>query len=491
MNRLFPPCAERDEKALSIKLFGKRLYGDQTLGEYMLEFLLVFASAKSADGTGKFQFHTTEQIENDKLAYYTIPRNSLKRFVFYDRSKRESKSDIDTDAYNQMLADLRKKSVDDDDYPYIIQDLLYGYSLVIKKRGWYAQSLTPVAPELLFPETLGINERKKKEYASPIEVETAFEYGQHDFLARGGEMYYLFLLNGIYASPDGAQYKEAIERGVEHMLCAKSTGFSVIANHLQKWALENQGIDESNSKLTRKMTMGYLEDGFDRRSVRGLKELATFLSNEIHPIKRIELITCGIALSLLRSMHLQAFYKVHDESEPEPAWIIDMHSGTATSNIAKLAAESYRSAYAEFANALNIICEDEDADNKFTEVSAELKNTSEVFKKIGKEIQLVIPPKGNYERFSLSEDLVKYLVLSLVKPQTKVTFDTFLDLLYEHYGMVIGPAQYAKVTGKTGMSGYFEDNKECFQLFLKNCGLLRDLSDATSIIENQYPEVNY
>ena len=29
MNRLFPPCAERDEKALSIKLFGKRLYGDQ------------------------------------------------------------------------------------------------------------------------------------------------------------------------------------------------------------------------------------------------------------------------------------------------------------------------------------------------------------------------------------------------------------------------------------------------------------------------------
>ena len=86
---------------------------------------------------------------------------------------------------------------------------------------------------------------------------------------------------------------------------------------------------------------------------------------------------------------------------------------------------------------------------------------------------------------------MRYLVLSLIKPQTKVTFDTFLDLLYEHYGMVIGPAQYAKVTGKTGMSGYFEDNKECFQLFLKNCGLLRDLSDATSIVENQYPEVNY
>lgn len=262
MDTVFPVMSTKEKDSLSIRLFGNRLQGDQTLGEYLLEFLLVFSSAKKDDGSGNFEFHTMDQINQAQtagaLSYYTVPRNGLKRFIFYDRSKRESRSSIDTLAYDNMLSMLQKKS-EDPDWPYVLQDLLYGYALIIRKRGWYAQSLMPIAPELLFPETLGIKDRKNKPLDTPnIEVETMFEYGQHDFLARGGEMYYLQLLEGIYKNQDDPkflQYKKDIERGISYMLKEKSAGFSTIATHLQNWWLEEQNLNDESiyaTKLTRK-----------------------------------------------------------------------------------------------------------------------------------------------------------------------------------------------------------------------------------------------
>lgn len=504
MDTVFPVMSTKEKDSLSIRLFGNRLQGDQTLGEYLLEFLLVFSSAKKDDESGKFEFHTMDQINQAQtagaLSYYTVPRNGLKRFIFYDRSKQESRSAIDTLAYKNMLSMLQKKS-EDPDWPYILQDLLYGYALIIRKRGWYAQSLMPIAPELLFPETLGIKARKNKPLDTPnIEVETMFEYGQHDFLARGGEMYYLQLLEGIYKNQDDPkflQYKKDIERGISYMLKEKSAGFSTIATHLQNWWLEDQNLNDESiyaAKLTRKMSLGYLQPGFDRRAKQSLQELACFLSNEIHPITRIDLMSKGIVLALLRSMHLQAFYCVHPDAQQPPAWIIDMHTGSATSNIAKLAAASYRTAYSEFGNALNIIYANSNGEKEaFDVVSKELSDSADIFKKMGKELQIVIPRKGAYERFSLSEDIVRYLVLLLVRPGKKMTFDSFLQVLYDHYGIVIGAAQYAqlKENVEPGMGGYFDENQIQFQMFLKNCGLLRDLSDATSIVENPYAEVKF
>lgn len=499
----FPKETDNGKNSLAIKLFGNRIDDGQTLGEYLLEFLLVFASAKTDIKENKsksyFHFHTEEQVKetediktSDGLAYYTVPRNGLKRFIFYDRSKQDSHTGVDDEAYRATM-DMLKKKCEDPEWVYMLQDLLYGYALVIKKRGWYAQSLAPIAPELLFPETLGLNARKAKKFdTNAINVETDFSYGNHDFLARGGEMYYLHLLYGVYKTKEGRQYKEKIERGIYNMLTEKSAGFSIIAEKIQSWWLEDQKINPQDSRLVRKMNLGFLQDGFGRRSVYSLEELACFLSNELHPIRRIELMTKGIMLTLLRCMHLQAYYKVHPDDEGKPEWILDLRVGNATSNVAKLAAQSYREAYAEFGNALNILAKNiVDEDDHFKKVSDGLKDSADVFKKMGKEIQLVIPPKGAYERFSLSEDLMRYLVLSLVQPTEKMTFDTFLQTLYDHFGMVIGPEQYNSKYAEPGMKGYLAENKDQFQEFLKNCGLLRDLSDATSIVVNPYARVKY
>ena len=499
----FPRETDNGKNSLAIQLFGNRINAGQTLGEYLLEFLLVFAASKTNNGEGQFKFHTREQVEKaedsgntDGLNYFTIPRNGLKRFIFYNRSKQDSHTAVDDDAYQSMMKMLKDKC-EDPEWVYMLQDLLYGYALVIRKRGWYAQSSAPIAPGLLFLETLGLNARKAKSFnTDPINVETDFSYGNHDFLARGGEMYYLHLLYGIYKTEEGKQYAKIIESGIYNMLTARSSGFSTIASKLQNWWLENQGIDQQDeknrNKLIRKMNLGFLQDGFGRRSVYSLEELACFLSNELHPIQRIELMTKGLVLTLLRCMHLQAYYKVYPHEQNGPEWILDLRAENATSNVAKLAAQSYRAAYAEFGNALNILAQNtEDEKTRFKSVSDGMKDSADVFKKMGKEIQLVIPPKGAYERFSLSEDLVRYLVLSLIPPTAKMTFDSFLHKLYDHFGMVIGPEQYNSKTAESGMKGYLAENRDQFQEFLKSCGLLRDLSDATSIVVNPYTRIAY
>ena len=491
VQQYFPEKNVKEKDTLAIKLFGNRIYKDQTMEEYLLEFLLVFVSAKTDTGEGKLKFHSKKQIDKESIKYYTTPNMGLKRFVFYDRSKRDSRTEIDTDAYNKMMNMLEKKS-EDPNYPFMLQDMLYGYSLVIKNRGWHAQSLMPIAPELIFPEALGVKKRKSKDVdeIKPIEVETLFDYTQHDFLARGGEIYYLHLLYGIIENPNGEEYKTKIEKGLQHMLCSRRSGLSKTAEMIQNWWLTDEGIIEEKDKLTQTMQLGYINCGMGRRSQYSLSELATFLSNELHPIVKIELLASGIMLAILRMMHVQAFYTINDNETSEPIWIIDMRVGSATSNIGILAANSYKNAYETFGDALHQLYSGEEND-RFATVNKELAHTADVFKKMGKEIQLIIPPKGKYERFSLSEKLVRYLVLSIVKPKEKMTLDTFLEKLYVHYGMVIGPKQYTASHMEIGMIGYFEDNKNQFQAFLKNCGLLHDLSDATSIVVNPYSEVIY
>lgn len=492
MGQTFPKGIKQKDP-LSIKLFGNRIYSDQTFEEYLLEFLLVFAAAKKKDGTGKLEFH--KEVGEKELKYYTKPRMGLKRFIFYDKSKQDSKSGIDTEAFQRMLKMLEKKS--SSDIPYILQDLLFSYSLVIKNRGWYAQSLLPIAPELIFQEALGIKERQKKSDATAKYTEDdGWNYSQHDFLARGGEMYYLHLLQGLCECPENEKYRKKIESGIRYLMTEKSSGFSLIANSIQNWWLDEEGISGSGSEkdIVHEMTLGYLQSGFSRRAGKSLSELAIFLSNEIHPITKLELLNKGMMLALLRAMHLQAFYKMNPETDSEPVWIIDMRAESATSNIGKLSAVSFRDAYNSFCDAMNQLYRDDggDPNEQFKTVQSQLKHSAEVFKKQGKTIQLIIPPRGAYERFSLSEDLIRYLVLSIIKPGHKMTLDTFMDKLFEHYGMVIGTEQYRKCEFcEQGMIGYFQKNSIQFQKFLKECGLLRDLSDATSIVENPYTEAKW
>ena len=72
-----------------------------------------------------------------------------------------------------------------------------------------------------------------------------------------------------------------------------------------------------------------------------------------------------------------------------------------------------------------------------------------------------------------------------------MTLDMFLAKLNEKYRIIIGPTEYRRIEnrGNVMLANSFQKNLDSFQDFLKATGFLRELSDATSIVENPYDEV--
>ena len=114
-----------------------------------------------------------------------------------------------------------------------------------------------------------------------------------------------------------------------------------------------------------------------------------------------------------------------------------------------------------------------------------------LFRSLGKSMGMIIPMNGSDMRFTLPEEILKFLVMSLIPVGKKVTCDNFLDILYDHFEIVISTEHYAKAISENKAPyqsnvTFLQMNKSDFAQKLKNCGFLRDLSDATSIVENPY-----
>lgn len=494
---------------IAIQVYGDRIHIDQTLYEYLIEFLLVFSSIKNIeDKTGSMEFHKqSDSIMN----YYVYPRIGLKRFIFFDRAKKNLKIDVDEKAYH-LICEMLKKSVNCNDQEQAkevveaIQDLLHGYAAVLKNRSWCAQALLPICPELIFCEEMPLDqERAGLQWDTTIndsgfsdemlKIETCFDGTRHNFLARGGEVYYLHILQGLEACEDTTRIK--LEKGLRNLLTAQNKNFSSIANWIQGTWEREMHLD--TEKLVEEKRLEFIPaTGYINCAQKTIDELITFLSNEMHPIMRIEILAKGVVFQIMRMMCERTSDYLGKGSMP---WIVDMRSKKSGNTVMHLSAESFKNIEEAFVCAINKriveFREENNGDLKDTPykyLTEARKKTLDVFRKLGKEMQCIIPSNGGMERFSLSEDIVKFLVLSIIKPGDKMTIDIFLKELFKHYSLVIGPEQYKAACACEAkmdieLTNCFMNNMKAFQDFLKNTGFLRDLSDATSIVVNPFTEV--
>ena len=93
---------------LTADIYGNRFHADQTLYEYLIEFLLIFVSGDddSSNPKSKLAFHNPEAKGN---LYYTVePRMGLRRFIFFDRNKKTESIEIDRRAYDELIKELKK-----------------------------------------------------------------------------------------------------------------------------------------------------------------------------------------------------------------------------------------------------------------------------------------------------------------------------------------------------------------------------------------------
>ena len=486
---------DSSKKSLTAEIFGNRFRTDQTLYEYLIEFLLVYSSAKDEDlVTGKNSFHK----DISDLHYWVEPRMGLRRFVFFDKSRKKGTIPADEKAYKELIKILMDKMdgiSDEDERLEIIesiQDLFHGYAVVIKNRFWGAQGLLPICPEFMFCGCdPNLNQRRNKVdwENDPISIDNNFEFSKRNFLSKGGELYYLHLLQGLENRPEERAKLESLLNNLILDQCKK---ISDLANFIQTtW--EEKAIG-SNEKISQKLNCSFIPaDAYKECEEYAISELINYLSCSMHPINKIDVLAKGVMFQIMRMM-ANAVAKYLGVSRK--TWIVDM-KGTAGDTVKKLAAASYSDIESDFMTAINsLVAQREEEggegdEKRIANVQKAKSDTLDVFRAKGKELQCIIPVSGPFERFSLSEDVIRFLVLAIVKPGEKMTVSMFLKKLYEHYGIVIGPEEYKASLNdnhaiKEALSSSFTENVVAFQQFLKGTGFLRELSDATSIVVNPY-----
>lgn len=476
-----------DQKSIAAEIYGNRFHADQTLYEYLIEFLLIFVSESDNEDNPKqkLQFHNPYATGN--LSYTVEPRMGLKRFIFFDKSKKNDAVEVDKSAYMELLEALKEKIKDCDEDTKVevlesLQDLLHGYAVVLRKRSWCAQAMLPLCPELIFCEAMPMNkERKKIKWDDKDKiVDTKFIFNKRSFLARGGELYYLHILQGLQGN---AIKKEQLERLFRDLLVKDGKKMTRIADFIQDTWEEYMGYKDHPKQ---KLGISFIpEAAYKNIASDSVDELINYMSCRMHPVKKIELLAKGVMIQVMRMLSVATTNYLRWDRE---CWIIDMN-GAFGGVMKKIAANSFSNVQGMYTTALGQSITVSEGSERLKLISKARKDSFDIFKAKGKELQFIIPTSGPYERFSLPEDCIRFFVLALLEPGKKMTLDSFLKKLYDNYRIVVGPAEYKRMNHMNNKEGSslansLSENVMAFQKFLKATGFLRELSDSTSIVVN-------
>jgi len=536
-----------DEKTTKIssiatdKIYGHRFTLNQTFFEYLLEFLLVFLHSYDNNNGNGFEIVNSD----NKIPIYRYLKSiGLKRFIFFKKSKKETQFKIDDELINRQYKALEKKviiqsTLNERDKKRLIPaiaDLLIGYEAILFNRSWFAQSLIPISPELVFGETM-FNLRKRKNLGIDdedyeIEKDSAYAQGSaHNFFARGGELYYLHLFHGLNNNKEKQieLSKKIFDLiSIDPFFNDLAKILKVIFNDISKPVdIEDSDDELSNRDITgRVQTLRYNLNNYISESKTYLKysqlavdEIINFIDSDYYKISKIELLAKGIVLQLLKSMDNRvANFKIdtEDEAQQRNFWVMDFVSEKLGKTF-KPAVEFFQEHELYHQKALNQLFQNKDVyesffsetlandnsdKNKFSDSNCrnkirEASNRSfKLFRKLAKSIGLVVPKKGPGMRFTLNDDLIRFLLLAIVKPEQIITMDDFLDKLYDHYDIVISHRHFEKMIEsnprKQELLNYvtvFEENEKCFVDKLYKNGFLYKLSDATSLVLNPYKKV--
>lgn len=112
------------------------------------------------------------------------------------------------------------------------------------------------------------------------------------------------------------------------------------------------------------------------------------------------------------------------------------------------------------------------------------KNFLPVHRKLTKSVEFVAPHKGPSARYVLGDNLLK--AVTLANATSEITFEQFLDELYQRYQIVVGD-RHARESGLFKQqwinSEYYLRNREALLERMKLAGLAQEFSDATAIVK--------
>jgi len=513
----------------AILLFGNRLISEQSPLELLVELLLVASSPKKLGNSEEITefFPTAEQIRNwveqqvgGPLLYAPKTRLCLKLFSFLGSSRIETRHFSHQTKYRELLRKLENKiessEFDKTDILQSVENLFIGFLGAGLNRTWCAQTFLPMAKGMLCAETLW-NEtiaRAKGDIAWPdliMRLNTFFSVSKHRFLARGGEVLYLQICNALAKekfSELNKQYalglnsdeidSEVLRRnlisGFRRVIESCPAGIGELA----EWIDQADGFTAHHTDRVRGeqrfAKAGWCPvESWPEASLFAI-EVSRLCSAAIDPIERIELLTLACVFHVLRNLCAQSIRYTDDPSERKKlgsmtgyAWIsgpirtdervIKDLSHRCLVRVQDMIRTSLRSESIRFYA----------SENKYKE--ADRRYGHKLFLSLSKKIGFVIPQRGPGARFILSDRILRFLVMVLVRPGERCTLDTFKKRLYAHFGIAVDgeevsmACQWADVPVLTD---HRHSVGKWFETMLRQAGFLIELSDAISLVQNPF-----
>ena len=506
----FPPSSnssDPEESNPAIQLYGRRFYKDQTPVEYLAEFLLVFASRKGDDSEGEFTFSLGS---GKKPKYYPQDGIALKLFAFFPSSKLDTRHPVHQLEYTNAL-ELIKNAVrgtndEKEEVVRLTQSLFSGFVGVAGNRTWVTHSFLPASVTLLARELnwSHTNAAKDESMGSWEHTQKHFQDDRHNFMARGGELLFLQLAHLFSPGSEArlvelnnhesyrrlggvAKLRETVETGLRYILTNSLEPVDGLANFIENVLHDYRyrpGTDTNPASL------GWVPVSSIPEAFLFASEIGNICSSALGPLEKLDLLQTLCCMQVLRSLCFQASRS--DEPQTRTcgfignyAWVLSDASASSDSSTRKLAQNSFDNVEQMLYRVLRLKAKSSGT----TKLSEADKHGFQIFRKLAKQLGLVVPPTGGGQRFALPPKLLRFLVAVLVAPSERIRLTEFYARVFAHYGMALGGRQLATARSWLGGESTVKDyaggvDTGWVEEALQQGGFLVELSDAVSIVHN-------
>jgi len=513
----FPEQSEKsalkaDKTNPAIRLYGRRFYKDQTAVEYLAEFLLVFISAKCSPESMQENNHAYSfNIYEDIPRYWAEDHIALKLFAFFPSSKLETRHSEHQKAYKEMQDVLVSHILGSPDKKEItvrlLQSLLGGFVGVAKNRTWATYCFLPVSKTLIASELVWSHGKAVKDNNLKWRnSERYFSSDRHIYMARGGELLFLQLAN-LFSSLNSDELitmladdayrhleqnslknlKENLEKELRVLLIDALGPLNELLEAIENILTEFQlDVKPAYSNL------GWVPKVSRIEAFLFAKEMQNICTATLGPLEKLDLLQLLCSMQVLRSLCFQA--RRADNAEATTlnfignyAWIVSEPEADVNSPIRLMAQTSFSRVEALLYRAIRNH-ELVDTNGSSSQKEAD-KNGFHIFRKMSKEIGLVIPRNGSGQRFVLTPELLRFLVAALLQPGERVRLTEFYRRAFAHYGLALGGQALNTGIEWCGNAGakksYAVDaDTTWIEEALQQGGFLVELSDAVSIVHN-------
>jgi hypothetical protein len=515
----FPPNENTEELSNpAIRLYGRRFYADQTPTEYLSEFLLVFSSPKNKQNEGAYNISIYEESDQEKsFFYYSKNHAALKLFTFFPYSKLETRHRVHRQTYLDILKEIEKCVVSDikqdkEEIIQLIQSLLNGFVGVSKNRTWVTYTFLPISSKLLAHEVTWEHPKalkKKDEVIDWMSSKNFFDENTRNFLGRGGELLFLQLAN-LFSEHEHPEIKSMMNRDEYKHISKTNLGElkkgleSNLKNLLEESVAPiNQLIDLIEEKLDsyqlnenrKPLKLGWVPKETRIEALLFAVEMDNLCSSHLYALEKLELLQILVCMHVLRSLCFQA-RRIDEKTEKtlgfigNYAWITCDPNSANNEPTRKIAQNSFTQIDAMLYRVLRseIIYKKED-DPAGKDLKNGDHNGYKHFRKFSKAIGLVIPIKGQGQRFTLNQNLLRFLVAALIKPGERVRLTVFYQRVFAHYGIALGGQELTTALtwighASGGTSYAVSSSTAWIEEALQQGGFLVELSDAVSMVHN-------